>query len=134
MKKNLLKATIKIIGGVALVAGFTLALYSLGWLHLTSPKETYGSIGNSDVRTVTMSQIREGLDTGDQIVMLEGRIVSECPQGTWFSLQCDECEIQVKLDNASIVLPKRLNRQAKVFGVIRKMGKGFYLEGYQIVF
>lgn len=134
MKKNLFGATVKIFVGIVLVGGFTFALYCFGWLNLSSPKETYGSIGSSDVRTVTMSQIREGLDTGDQIVMLEGRIVSECPQGTWFSLQCDKCEIQVKLDNASIVLPKRLNRQAKVFGVIRRMGKGFYLEGYQIEF
>lgn len=134
MKKNLFGATVKIFVGIVLVGGFTFMLYCFGWLNLSSPKETYGSIGNSDVRTVTMAQIREGLDTGEQIVMLEGVIVSECPQGTWFSLQCDKCEIQVKLDNASIVLPKRLNRQAKVYGVIRRMGKGFYLEGYQIEF
>ncbi|MBP7732590.1 MAG: hypothetical protein KA140_02365 [Caldisericia bacterium] len=134
MKKKILGTTVKFVIGIILVGGFTFTLYSLGWLNLSSPKETYGSIGSSDVQTVTMAQIREGLDTSDQIVMLEGRIVSECPQGTWFSLQCDNCEIQVKLDNASIVLPIRLNRQAKVYGVIRRVGKGFYLEGYQIEF
>lgn len=134
MKKKIIGTTVKFVIGIILVGGFTFTLYSFGWLNLSSPKETYGSIGSSDVQTVTMSQIREGLDTGDQIVMLEGKIVSECPQGTWFSLQCDNCEIQVKLDNASIVLPIRLNRQAKVYGVIRRVGKGFYLEGYQIEF
>lgn len=134
MKKKIIGTTVKFVIGIILVGGFTFTLYNLGWLNLSSPKETYGSIGSSDVQTVTMAQIREGLNTGDQIVMLEGRIVSECPQGTWFSLQCDNCEIQVKLDNASIVLPIRLNRQAKVFGVIRRVGKGFYLEGYQIEF
>jgi hypothetical protein len=129
-----LGTALKMIAGLVLVGGFTFILYNFGWLDLSSPRETYGSIGNSEVKTVTMSQIRDGLDTGESIVMLEGRIVSECPMGTWFNLECEKCEIQVKLDNASIVLPKRLDRQAKVYGVIRRFGKGFYLEGYQIEF
>lgn len=129
-----LQKILKIAVGIILVGCFTFLLYSFGWLNLSQPKEIYGSIGTSDVTPVTMSQVREGLDTGDRIVSIEGRIVSECSMGTWFNLECEKCEIMVKLDNASIVLPKRINRQAKVFGVIRKLGKGFYLEGYQIEF
>lgn len=134
MKGNSFFKIVKIAAGLVLVGGFALLLYSFGWLNLSHPRETYGSIGTSDVMEVTMSQVREGLDTGDKIVAVEGRIVEECNMGTWFKLECDKCEIMVKLDNASIVLPKRTGRLAKVCGVIRKMGKGFYLEGYQIEF
>jgi hypothetical protein len=134
VKHNPLGTFVKIVAGLVVVGAFALVLYSFGWLNLSAPKEIYGSIGDSQVQKVTMSQVREGLDTGDKIVMIEGRIVSECPLGTWFNLECEKCEIQVKLDNASIVLPKRLNREAKVYGVIRRFGKGFYLEGYQIEF
>ena len=134
MKNNPLGTFVKIVAGLVAVGALALVMYNLGWLNLSAPKEIYGSIGDSQVQKVTMSQVREGLETGDKIVMIEGKIVSECPLGTWFNLECEKCEIQVKLDNASIVLPKRLNREAKVYGVIRRFGKGFYLEGYQIEF
>lgn len=134
MKNNPLGTFLKIVSGLVAVGALALVMYNLGWLNLSAPKEIYGSIGDSQVQKVTMSQVREGLETGDKIVMIEGKIVSECPLGTWFNLECEKCEIQVKLDNASIVLPKRLNREAKVYGVIRRFGKGFYLEGYQIEF
>lgn len=134
MKNNPLGTFVKIVSGLVAVGALALVMYNLGWLNLSAPKEIYGSIGDSQVQKVTMSQVWEGLETGDKIVMIEGKIVSECPLGTWFNLECEKCEIQVKLDNASIVLPKRLNREAKVYGVIRRFGKGFYLEGYQIEF
>ncbi len=134
MKGNSFFKIVKIAVGLTLVGGFAMLLYSFGWLNLSHPKETYGSIGTSDVTAVTMGQVREGLDTGDKIVAIEGKIVSECSMGTWFNLECEKCEIMVKLDNASIVLPKRTGRLAKVYGVIRRIGKGFYLEGYQIEF
>jgi hypothetical protein len=134
VKNNPLGTFVKIVSGLVAVGALALVMYNLGWLNLSAPKEIYGSIGDSQVQKVTMSQVREGLETGDKIVMIEGKIVSECPLGTWFNLECEKCEIQVKLDNASIVLPKRLNREAKVYGVIRRFGKGFYLEGYQIEF
>jgi len=49
-------------------------------------------------------------------VVVEGRIIQECPTGCWFNLKDETGVLYVDLNPAGLAIPQKVNHSAKVKG------------------
>jgi hypothetical protein len=71
---------------------------------------------------------------GGQAVIVEGKIVSECPAGCWFTLKDDTGTIYVDLAPSNLVIPQKRGAFATVYGQVVRKGSDTYLIGTKVEF
>jgi hypothetical protein len=71
---------------------------------------------------------------GGQAVIVEGKIVSECPAGCWFTLDDGTGTIYVDLAPSNLVIPQKRGAFATVYGEVVKKGSDTYLIGTKVDF
>ncbi len=72
--------------------------------------------GISDI--LTESKSHEG-----KLVLLEGRIVTECPTGCWFNLKDDSGLIYVDVKPSGFAIPQITGKAVMVEGKVKLQGK-----------
>ncbi len=71
---------------------------------------------------------------GGRIVSVQGKIVSECPSGCWFTLQEGNAVIYIDLAPNNMVIPQKKGATAKVTGEIIREGSDVYMVGSKVDF
>jgi uncharacterized protein YdeI (BOF family) len=69
-----------------------------------------------------------------QAVIVEGKIISECPAGCWFTLDDGTGTIYVDLSPSNLVIPQKRGAFATVYGEVVKKGSDTYLIGTKVEF
>jgi uncharacterized protein YdeI (BOF family) len=69
-----------------------------------------------------------------QAVIVEGKIVSECPAGCWFTLNDGTGTIYVDLAPSDLVIPQKRGAFATVYGKVVSKGSDAYLIGTKVEF
>jgi uncharacterized protein YdeI (BOF family) len=52
-------------------------------------------------------------------VVLEGKIVEECPSGCWFNVDDGTGKVKVDLAPASLAIPQKVNSEVKLIGTVK---------------
>jgi hypothetical protein len=71
---------------------------------------------------------------GGQVVIVEGKIVSECPAGCWFTLNDGTGTIYVDLAPSNLVIPQKRGAFATVYGQVVRERSDTYLIGTKVEF
>jgi hypothetical protein len=71
---------------------------------------------------------------GGQAVIVEGKIVSECPAGCWFTLNDGTGTIYIDLAPSNLVIPQKRGAFATVYGQVIRKGSDTYLIGTKVEF
>lgn len=85
--------------------------------------------------TVTIGEILDkanGYQGKD--VIIEGKIVNECPAGCWFYLQDDSGVIYVDILPNNLSIPQKVGAKAKVYGVVTERNGVLYVIGNKVEF
>ena len=69
-----------------------------------------------------------------QAVIVEGKIVSECGAGCWFTLNDGTGTIYVDLAPSNLVIPQKRGAFARVYGQVVSEGSDTYLIGTKVEF
>jgi uncharacterized protein YdeI (BOF family) len=69
-----------------------------------------------------------------QVVIVEGKIISECPAGCWFILNDGTGTIYVDLAPSNLVIPQKRGAFARVYGQVVRKGSDTYLIGKKVEF
>jgi uncharacterized protein YdeI (BOF family) len=69
-----------------------------------------------------------------QAVILEGKIISECGAGCWFTLNDGTATIYVDLAPSNLVIPQKRGAFARVYGQVVRKGSDTYLIGTKVEF
>ena len=69
-----------------------------------------------------------------QAVVLEGKIISECGAGCWFTLNDGTGTIYVDLAPSNLVIPQKRGAFARVYGQVVREGSDTYLIGTKVEF
>lgn len=69
-----------------------------------------------------------------QAVIVEGKIVSECGSGCWFTLDDGTGTIYVDLAPSNLVIPQKRGAFATVYGKVVRKGSDTYLIGTKVEF
>lgn len=81
--------------------------------------ERYGAAIDSSTKTVKVKDLFLDPSLLGKKVALKGRISSQCGStGCWFFLQDDTGEVFVNLAPNNMSLPPRINKKAKVTGIV----------------
>jgi hypothetical protein len=83
-------------------------------------------------RIAQILQDPKGFD--GKIVVVEGKIASECPSGCWFTLKDGNAVIYIDLNPSNLVIPQRKGSNAKVTAKVITEGSDVYLIGTKVVF
>ena len=67
-------------------------------------------------------------------VAVQGKIVSECGSGCWFTLQDGNAVIYIDLAPNNLVIPQKKGSNAKVIGKVIKEGSDVYMIGSKVDF
>jgi uncharacterized protein YdeI (BOF family) len=67
-------------------------------------------------------------------LILEGKIVSECGSGCWFTLNDGTGIIYVDLAPSNLVIPQKRGSFARVYGKVTKKGSDTFLIGTKVEF
>jgi uncharacterized protein YdeI (BOF family) len=70
----------------------------------------------------------------DQEVIVEGKIVTECPSGCWFTLDDGTGTVYVDLNPSNLVIPQKRGAQAKVYGKVVIDNGDAYIIGTKVEF
>jgi len=70
----------------------------------------------------------------DQEVIVEGKIVTECPSGCWFTLDDGTGTVYVDLNPSNLVIPQKRGAQAKVYGKVVIDNGDAYIIGKKVEF
>lgn len=71
---------------------------------------------------------------GQAGVVVEGRIISECGSGCWFTLSDGTGTIYVDLAPSNLVIPQKRGAFARVYGKVTQKGSDTYLIGEKVEF
>jgi len=55
-------------------------------------------------------------------IVIEGKIILECPTGCWFELEQEGKTMHVELGASGFAIPQKVGRDVKVAGVIKERG------------
>ena len=69
-----------------------------------------------------------------QAVVVEGKIMSECGSGCWFTLNDGTGTIYVDLAPSNLVIPQKRGAFARVYGQVVRKGSDTYLIGTKVEF
>jgi len=69
-----------------------------------------------------------------QAVVVEGKIMSECGSGCWFTLNDGTGTIYVDLAPSNLVIPQKRGAFATVYGQVIRKGSDTYLIGTKVEF
>ena len=69
-----------------------------------------------------------------QAIVVEGKIVSECGSGCWFTLNDGTGTIYVDLAPSNLVIPQKRGAFARVYGQVVRKGSDTYLIGKKVEF
>lgn len=69
-----------------------------------------------------------------QAVVVEGKIISECGAGCWFTLNDGTGTIYVDLAPSNLVIPQKRGAFARVYGKVVREGGDTYLIGTRVEF
>jgi uncharacterized protein YdeI (BOF family) len=70
----------------------------------------------------------------DQTVIVEGKIISECGSGCWFTLKDASALIYIDLAPNNMVIPQKRGSNARVTGKVIYEGSDVYLVGSKVDF
>jgi outer membrane protein assembly factor BamB len=73
-------------------------------------------------------------DYQGQAIVVEGKIVTECPSGCWFTLNDGTGTIYVDLLPSNLVIPQKRGAFATVYGKVVRKGSDTYLIGTKVEF
>lgn len=92
--------------------------------------EKYGAGIDPDAPMVTVSDVYLDNSLLNQVVNLEGTIISQCgsPDKCWYFMEDETGRILINLKPAKFVLPAAIGKTAKVTGTVQG-GR----DGYQII-
>jgi hypothetical protein len=71
---------------------------------------------------------------GGKMVVVEGKIASECPSGCWFTLKDGNAVIYIDLNPSNMVIPQKKGSYAKVTAEVVNEGSDVYLIGKKVDF
>jgi hypothetical protein len=71
---------------------------------------------------------------GGKMVVVEGKIASECPSGCWFTLKDGNAVIYIDLNPSNMVIPQKKGSYAKVMAEVVTEGSDVYLIGKKVDF
>jgi uncharacterized protein YdeI (BOF family) len=101
----------------------------------TPETETPQAPEEESPKTLKISDILESPESyGGQAVIVEGKIVSECPAGCWFTLDDGTGTIYVDLAPSDLVIPQKRGAFATVYGEVVRKGSDTYLIGTKVEF
>jgi len=69
-----------------------------------------------------------------QAVIVEGKIISECGSGCWFTLNDGTGTIYIDLKPSNLVIPQKRGAFARVYGQVVREGSDTYLIGTKVEF
>lgn len=69
-----------------------------------------------------------------QAIVVEGKIISECGAGCWFTLDDGTGTIYVDLAPSNLVIPQKRGAFARVYGQVVREGSDTYLIGTKVEF
>lgn len=100
-----------------------LALPLLAILFLAGCLKTGESYGAEATQftAVTVKDLYSGTLDTSQIVMIEGKITTECPSGCWFYLQDSTGSVYVQLPE--FIIPQKTGSRVRVYGTFAASGK-----------
>lgn len=100
---------------VLIVSFFLIAFTLIG----CTASEKYGTGVEKSTPSIKVKNIFLDSSIVGKTVTLQGKIASQCgSNGCWFVLQDDTGQIFVNLAPSNLTLPPRMNKTAKVTGVI----------------
>jgi outer membrane protein assembly factor BamB len=70
----------------------------------------------------------------DEAVIVEGKIITECPSGCWFTLDDGTGTVYVDLNPSNLVIPQKRGAQAKVYGKVVIENGDAYIIGTKVEF
>jgi outer membrane protein assembly factor BamB len=70
----------------------------------------------------------------DQEVIVEGKIITECPSGCWFTLDDGTGTVYVDLNPSNLVIPQKRGAEAKVYGKVVIENGDAYIIGTKVEF
>ena len=70
----------------------------------------------------------------DQEVIVEGKIITECPSGCWFTLDDGAGTVYVDLNPSNLVIPQKRGAEAKVYGKVVIENGDAYIIGTKVEF
>ncbi len=70
----------------------------------------------------------------EQEVIVEGKIITECPSGCWFTLGDGTGTVYVDLNPSNLVIPQKRGAQAKVYGKVVIDNGDAYIIGTKVEF
>ena len=101
----------------------------------TPETETPQAPGEESPKILKIGDILESPESyGGQAVIVEGKIVSECPSGCWFTLNDGTGTIYVDLAPSNLVIPQKRGAFATVYGQVIRKGSDTYLIGTKVEF
>jgi outer membrane protein assembly factor BamB len=69
-----------------------------------------------------------------QAVIVEGKIITECPSGCWFTLDDGTGTVYVDLNPSNLVIPQKRGAEAKVYGKVVIENGDAYIIGSKVEF
>jgi len=69
-----------------------------------------------------------------QAVVVEGKIITECPSGCWFTLNDGTGTVYVDLNPSNLVIPQKRGAEAKVYGKVVIENGDAYIIGTKVEF
>jgi uncharacterized protein YdeI (BOF family) len=101
----------------------------------TSETETPQAPEEESPKILKIGDILESPESyGGQAVIVEGKIVSECPSGCWFTLNDGTGTMYVDLAPSNLVIPQKRGAFATVYGQVTRKGSDTYLIGTKVEF
>ncbi|MGA7678497.1 MAG: hypothetical protein WCA51_09070 [Dehalococcoidia bacterium] len=101
----------------------------------TPETETPQAPEEESPKILKISDILESPESyGGQAVIVEGKIVSECPAGCWFTLNDGTGTIYIDLAPSNLVIPQKRGAFATVYGQVIRKGSDTYLIGTKVEF
>jgi hypothetical protein len=82
--------------------------------------ESYGA-DVSQSKQVTVKDLYSGTISPSEIVMIEGKITTECPAGCWFYLKDSTGSVYVQLPD--FIIPQKTGARVRVYGTFASSGQ-----------
>ncbi len=91
--------------------------------------ETYGKAVPGVEPTPVRQLLAAPGDYTSAPIVVEGRIVRECPTGCWFDLDAGGAPLYVELNDAGLAIPQRVGKTVRVVGDVSAEGGQVKLSG-----
>lgn len=81
--------------------------------------EQYGAVISGQVRTHIGDILKNPREYEGKDVVIEGKIVRECPTGCWLDLKDESGIIYIDVEPSGFAIPQKLKRKAAVEGTVK---------------